>query len=588
MTNLFFITTKQLNASSDDQSIFGVNVGMEIRYEPSEEQTVIAKLENLNLKWVREEFNWNIIEPSEGNFDWNGYDRIMQKYNQAEINVLGILAYSADWASTAPNNISTNRDKHPPISADWKNFVEAVVNRYPEVLHWEVWNEPNHEGFLVSENQVADYIAILQTASEAIRSENPNAKVITGGLSGSDSDFIRRLYLGGAKELFDIVAIHPYRINFGKSIYSPEEKQFGLNNLSNDIYIIRSMIRAYDPASPAPIWITELGWSTYSNGVSEEAQANYLQRSFIQSRMYPEVEKIFWYNLRDDVAGDDADKNFGLYAYDWRKKKSAKAIKQLATYYPTFVFQEDSELYSKPIEEFQNPERIFLEVHDDNRFIEKRSVVNHPDIRAFRGLGSITFHYQFANNTVPQFRRIVINDLPYFWYETFDLWLWGDGGIHSVRFRFKDSTGEIFQGNAGSTGYGWTRLNISLKVTSHNFVSWGGNNDQRVDFPVTLDSIIIDKNPESPIFEGDIVLSRFTYCRFDQAYSVRFQQAGRNIWAFWKKSGSPQVVSTYTPLSRVINMWNMNDSTFRSLEPTDLPYRDVIQFGLEEKPLFIQ
>jgi hypothetical protein len=574
-------------AATGEEGVFGVNVGLELRYQQNEEETAIDKINSLNIKWVREEFNWNVIEPSEGVYDWNGFGRIMGQYDQAGINVLGVLAYSADWASTAPDDITTNRDKYAPQTEAWASFVTAVVSRYPEIKYWEVWNEPNHSAFLIADDPVTEYKNILQTASQAIRSANTSAKVVTGGLSGSDSDFIRRLYWSGANEYFDIIAIHPYRSNNGLGIYAPEEKQFGLNSLVNDIYVMRSMIRAYDP-TPAPIWITELGWSTYTGGVSEAAQANYLQRSFLQSRMYPQVEKIFWYNLRDDEEADSQDKNFGLFDYNWREKQSARGLRQLATSYPSLAVQEDSELFDKPIEEFLNPERISVESYDNGKLTGKQSVARRPDIKAVRGKGSVGFHYEFANNDAAQYRKIIIQGIPYSWYDTFDLWLWSDGGIQPVRFRMKDSTGEIFQVNVGYTGYGWTRLNLSLKDIENNFVSWGGNADKKVDFPATLDSIIIEKNPESPIFSGDIVLSRFTYRRLSQAYSLRFQQAGRNIWSFWKQSGLPEVATTYTPLDRPMSMWNLRDTGFRNLLIVDMPVRDVIMFGLEEQPIFIQ
>ncbi|MBU0598248.1 beta-galactosidase [Patescibacteria group bacterium] len=570
--------------AAEDESVFGINVGMELRYEQGEEATIIARLDELGIDWAREEFNWNVIETTQGNFDWNGYDRIMDRYEAANVNVLGVLAYSADWASTGPTLV-TNLDKYAPDSTHWHNFVTAVVSRYPDIEYWEIWNEQNNQNFLIADDSVAAYKSILETASSAIRAVNPNDKVVLGGLSGADVDFMRRLYLTGAKDLFDIVAIHPYRTNFNKNIYAPELTQFGMNNLATDLYMMRSMIQAYDPFSPAPIWITEIGWPTHEQGVTEKEQGDYLQRAFITSHLYPQVEKIFWYNLRDDVATDDEDKNYGLYDYEWYAKPAASAFQQLSVNYPTLTMREDHEAWAKPVEEFEDASRFSLEVHDDGIFVSSREVANHPAVKAFRGLDSITFNYSFWNNTTPQYRKVVISDAPRSWYSTYDLWLWSDGGIHPVRMRFKDINGEIFQGNAGYTGYGWTRLNLSLTDVANNFVNWGG--DGAVDYPVVVDSIIIEKNPYSPIFEGEIILSRLTYRRFDQAYSYRFQQNGRNVWVYWKMDGHPEPASVYSPLSRRMLIWNLRDWGYRYLDPIDMPGRDVIMFGLEKQPLFI-
>jgi hypothetical protein len=561
---------------------------MEIRFNQSEETTIIEKLNDLHVSWVREEFNWNTIEPSRGVHDWAGYDRSVAQYRNAGISVLGVLAYSAEWASTAPSS-AASRDKYPPDIQAWKTFVTDVVARYPEITHWEVWNEENHAAFLVANDKIASYTSILDAASTAIRSAHPGAQVVLGGLSGADSDFLRRLYLAGAKDFFDIVAIHPYRTNYGKTIYSPELNQFGLNSLVTDLYVMRSMIHAYDPQTPAPLWITELGWPTWSQGVTEAQQADYLQRSFILSRLYPEVEKIFWYNLRDDTAEDHEDKTFGLYNYDWSEKPAVKALRQLATAYPTLVLKENMEAFSKPIDEFNSPARFFVEAFDNGKFIKNETVANRPTIRSLRSLGSISYRYAFSANRVAQYRRIVIRNAPRTQAESYDLWLWSDGGIHPVRLRFKDATGEIFQGNAGYTGYGWLHLSLTLTDTANSFVSWGGNNDKKINFPVSLDSIIVEKNPDSPIMKGEIVLTRFTYRRFDQAYAYRFQQDGRNTWVFWHTKNSPQVAATYAPLTtRAMNIWNYYDTGFRTLTSFESLKRQVIMLGLETRPLFIQ
>jgi large repetitive protein len=560
---------------------------MELRYDQNEETTIIVKLNDLGAGWVREEFNWNVLEPSQGNFDWSGYDRTMQEYKNAGINVLGVLAYSADWASTAPDTASF-RDKYAPQDVAWSSFVAAVVSHYPDIQYWEVWNEPNYANFLISDNQPATYKTILQTASLAIRATNPQAKVVLGGLSGADADFLKKLYAYGAKGLFDIVAVHPYRTMSGQTIYAPEVTKFGLNSLTTDMHIMRSMIHAYEPKNPPPIWITEIGWPTGSTGVSEANQANYLQRAFIISKTFPEVQKIFWYNLRDDSSTDQEDKFFGLYAYDWRAKPAATAIKQLAANYPTLTVKEDLEAFSKTVEEFNNLDHISVEVFDNGKFIRRDQVTKQPAIHAALSKGSVNYKYEFAKNKTIQYRRIAIKGAPKYWFESFDLWLWSDGGIHPVRIRMKDATGEIFQGNAGSTGYGWTHLAISLNSGGDNFVSWGGDNDKKVDYPVTLDSVILEKNPDSPIMKGNIVLSRFTYRRFDQAFSYHFMQDAANNWVYWKASGKSKIVTANAPVVRLMSTTRWNGTSNKTLQPAEINKKKIITFGLSEQPLFVK
>ena len=582
----FFLCAEPAHAAATEP-IFGVNVGLELRYDRSEETTVIQKLQDLNVSWVREEFNWNVIEPQQGVYDWNGYDLIMERYAQAGISVLGVLAYSADWASTAPAS-STEKDKYPPADAAWRDFVDAVVRRYPMVTAWEVWNEPNHEQFLHAKDRSSAYAAILKTASAAIRSANPRAQIVFGGLSGADASFLQKLYRLGVKDAFDIVAVHPYRTLNGKTIYPPEVTIFGLNSLATDLYVLRSMVRAYDTESPSPIWITEIGWSSDTSGASETDQANYLQRSVFIARFYAQVEKIFWYNLRDDLAADVAEKHFGLYANDWREKPAALALGQLSRAYPTFTVAEDAEPFNVVLQNLLDSRRMTVEYFTRGRRVHAtHSVVKTRTVHPQRSLSSALVRYRFSNNAVPEFRRIIVSDIPATTQKTMNLWLWSDGGIHPVRIRVRDATGEMFQGNAGYTGYGWTLLSLSLDAPGAPLVSWAGNADGKVDLPVRFDSVLVEKNTDSPKRSGEIVLSRLTTKRVDGAYGFRLRQDGRNSWVYWT-TGASKVVQTRAPLTRPLSAQRYDSATAATLTPIKQESTSMVSFGLEQKPLFVQ
>ncbi len=51
-----------------------------------------------------------------------------------------------------------------------------------------------------------------------------------------------------------------------------------------------------------PVWLTELGWATDRgpHGVTEDAQAQFLARTYLMALAPPSVEKIFWYDFRND------------------------------------------------------------------------------------------------------------------------------------------------------------------------------------------------------------------------------------------------------------------------------------------------
>ena len=53
---------------------------------------------------TREDIDWDHTEPSRGNFDWSRSDNLFTAASRTGIDVLGVLDYSASWASSQPGN----------------------------------------------------------------------------------------------------------------------------------------------------------------------------------------------------------------------------------------------------------------------------------------------------------------------------------------------------------------------------------------------------------------------------------------------------------------------------------------------------
>jgi hypothetical protein len=103
--------------------------------------------------------------------------------------------------------------------SDWGDFVYALAKRYKgKIAAYEVWNEPN----LAREwgdkpPSAAEYVKLLQVAHQAVKLGDPNALVITGGLSPTtdlsdraraDVVYLREMYSAGAKGTFDLLGVH--------------------------------------------------------------------------------------------------------------------------------------------------------------------------------------------------------------------------------------------------------------------------------------------------------------------------------------------------------------------------------------------
>ncbi|CAN7377580.1 cohesin domain-containing protein [Paenibacillus sp. LjRoot56] len=110
------------------------------------------------------QFLWNVVEPTKGHFVWDKSDAYVEKAQEAGMDVLAVLGYPSDWASTRPSeqDIPAGLDdlmyraerwvpkdiKYtngiPGTGEDWRNYVYQSMKRYAgKVKYWEVINEVN-------------------------------------------------------------------------------------------------------------------------------------------------------------------------------------------------------------------------------------------------------------------------------------------------------------------------------------------------------------------------------------------------------------------------------------------------------------
>lgn len=130
--------------------------------------------EEMNLTWMRKGIAWNKIQLERGGkIDFSVYDELVETARKHGITPMPILAYTAEWASAAPAD-ADRRSKYPikeEYISDWKEFVKQVMERYPDIEYFEIWNEPNIDFFFHTDNDSnhREYVdRILIPAAEVI------------------------------------------------------------------------------------------------------------------------------------------------------------------------------------------------------------------------------------------------------------------------------------------------------------------------------------------------------------------------------------------------------------------------------------
>ncbi|MCI0344499.1 MAG: endo-1,4-beta-xylanase, partial [Chloroflexi bacterium] len=308
-------------------SIVGINSALTTinTVERAKAESQARLMEGAWIRMARESFDWNRLETRKGWYEWAKFDQAVEVARAHNVSLVGRLEYSALWASSAPAGTTTaDKPYYPPArTADYVDYVEAVVSRYRDRVHtWEIWNEENSAGFWKPAPSASAYASLLKAAYAKIKALDPTATVLLGGTVGFDRTFLDGLVAAGAWGSFDALAIHTY-------VAPQPETSMIVTWLDN--------ARAYVATKGAkPIWITEFGWSTYAGsggsyiGVSEAKQADYTARAYLHAARVG-VRGVFAYSLVEYGSSSTSKlDNYGLVEIGGRQKPAYAALRRVA------------------------------------------------------------------------------------------------------------------------------------------------------------------------------------------------------------------------------------------------------------------
>lgn len=312
--------------------------------------TAFDNFTSLGVGWVRMDFSWASIQPATSSvYDWTNIDRVVAAANARNIKVLPILAYTPAWARPS----GCNDEKCAPADpAKFATFAAQAAKRYaPLGIHtWEIWNEPNISVFWQPAPDASKYSNLLIAASVAIKIQDSQAKIITGGLSPADTsgtdispiDFLSRIYQNSAEPFFDAVGMHPYTYPFLATDRNPWSAWLQMYFTRTSL---RSVMEQYGD-SGKQIWLTEFGAPTGGPGleamaainnfsgeydhVSESLQAQIVSNAINDCNSLSFSGPLFWYSYQDLGTDTSTNENFfGLVRYDGSHKPAYDVFKTL-------------------------------------------------------------------------------------------------------------------------------------------------------------------------------------------------------------------------------------------------------------------
>ncbi len=343
-------------------------------YDPPPDRPFVHKAQDAGSRWDRFDFNWHNLETSDGVWDpvvRDGYDTLVNDLHAAEMNMVGILLWTPDWAATGgvtglplPGFDQRPSDWHAPAPHDpmsplvasaassppqglylpwddpnnyWGRFVYKVVDRYDDkVKHWEMWNEPEWPYFWTGTS--TDYAQLLKVGYQATKAACPDCTVLFGGLHYWMNTNYYKWVLNTLDDdpdapdnnyFFDVMSVHLY--SRSSSIY-------------NEVNNIRSGMTTYNVADH-PIWLTETGvpvWgddavapkAKYDYAATQNEAAAYVIQSYANGWV-SEIERYFFFRTNDADMGE----YFGLIRNDHSLRPAYVAYQVATTHLisPTFV-----------------------------------------------------------------------------------------------------------------------------------------------------------------------------------------------------------------------------------------------------------
>lgn len=329
-------------ASQARDLYFGISANSRSGNDLEEIEEIQDSAAETGVGYLREDFEWERVEPTEGNWDWSHYDDLFLSAAEREMTILPILNSPPCWAVPLGTPSNDCWRTWPESNGDFAYFTARAVERYgpggdfweahpllDEELaprYWEVWNEPYYPFFTNDEVDPARYASLYKAAVTAGREANPSTRYLIESVVDATvkTEIDPKGWVHWAEEIVDAeptigsyidgVAIHPYPESNDPD-YEPEngtDASFHNTEINYERWLEEGINK--------PVWITEVGYSACDDGADdcvpgetlakrEEQKAEWLGWLLdeLSEDEYAFVHGVVLYNLQEGGNPEDPD-----------------------------------------------------------------------------------------------------------------------------------------------------------------------------------------------------------------------------------------------------------------------------------------
>lgn len=351
------------SAGGGDDFVVALEVGNEAFLDPAVADWRLDRAVALGARWVRVSVPWVLVEQEKGVLTWAGtrpgpfdVDHLMAGIRSRGLGAVVIVQYTPTWARE-PGSFG---DVYTPPAdpADYGRFAGEVARRYGDVIRLlEVWNEVDVDDTLDPPDgaplgwspfwhgSVAQYVAILNSAYDAVKAAAPDVLVLSSGLAPLTPHLLERwlhdFFTNEPRPRFDWFGWHPYGMvaEAGPDANDGSTSSFrGFERIAE-----RLDLEGY---GGVPVFLSEFGCRQDSDDPSmqawvEEVVATMLPQAFAVARSSPRVKGLVWFSLQYE--GWEGD--YGLFTRDEdtparEPRPSAASFETFATLTDGYGFEE--------------------------------------------------------------------------------------------------------------------------------------------------------------------------------------------------------------------------------------------------------
>lgn len=295
----------------------------------------------LGAGWTRWPLYWDRVETQPNQFNWGAYDELVSAdighrlrsnaillgrppFRQDGDSIANLYApVFTDGSDSGGSGDSINPDNY------WAQFVHHAVLRYRPggvlaqlrgfaanegIRAWEVWNEPDIAQFWSGGSQA--YARLLKVAAIVIKTVDPEAKVIFGGLlyasdQGFLSQVLRQIQVDPLKDrynwFFDVMAVHsyddPWRSGWLTKVVRDKLTAY---RLTRPVWVNETGVSVWDDY-PGPVWAYSSEQRNRLATAQQQAHFLIMSAAFAWSKG---VDVVFYHQLYDDCGNYPAGTDF--------------------------------------------------------------------------------------------------------------------------------------------------------------------------------------------------------------------------------------------------------------------------------------